>query len=204
MKDKLYKAKTLNDKEEHGLYDRDDFDYYGTRDIESLFDDVSEENYYKPIFVKSSHEGKYKHYESNGDIEKKLSAYQYLNKIRPYLYDLINDHKIDRRVWKIQINMHVNFISSKDTGETHIYCIWSNNVSIMQGIDTNDIIKELFESFLHDYQEKLKTIKGSSFAFESVDLMDYKLHRVGLKRNGSYIKSPKWLENKKSNNKSKT
>ena len=93
--------------------------------------------------------------------------------------------------------MHVNFISSKDTGETHIYCIWSNNVSIMQGIDTNDIIKELFESFLHDYQEKLKTIKGSDFVFESVDLTDYKLNRVRLKRGGSYIKSPKWLENKK-------
>ena len=71
----------------------------------------------------------------------------------------------------------------------------------MQGIDTNDIIKELFESFLHDYQEKLKTIKGSDFVFESVDLMDYKLHRVRLNRGRSYIKSPKWLENKKSSNK---
>ena len=28
-------------------------------------------------------------------------------------------------------------------------------------------------------------------------LMDYKLHRVCLKRGGSYIKSLKWLENKK-------
>ena len=50
---------------------------------------------------------------------------------------------------------------------------WSNNGSIMQDRDTNDIIKELFDSFLHDYQEKLKTIKGSDFVFESVDLMDY-------------------------------
>ena len=108
--------------------------------------------------------------------------------IMPYLYDLINDHRIARRVWKIQINMHVNFISSRDTGETRIYYVWSDNVSIMQGIDTNDIIKELFESFLHDYQEKLKTIKGSDFVFESVYLMDYKLHRVRLKRGGSYIK----------------
>ena len=93
--------------------------------------------------------------------------------------------------------MHVNFISFRDTGETRIYYVWSDNVSIMQGIDTNDIIKELFESFLHDYQEKLKTIKGSDFVFESVDLMDYKLHRVRLNRGGSYIKSPRWLENKK-------
>ena len=43
----------------------------------------------------------------------------------------------------------------------------------------------------------MKTIKGSDFVFESVDLMDYKLHRVRLKRGGSCIKSPKWFENKK-------
>ena len=50
-------ARILNDKEEHSLYDRDDFDYYGIRDIENLFDEVSEEDYYKPIFAKSSHKG---------------------------------------------------------------------------------------------------------------------------------------------------
>ena len=103
-------------------------------------EDVSKEDYYKPIFVKSSYKGNYKH-ESNGDIEKKLSAYQYLNKIRSYLYDLIKDHEIARRVWKIQINMHVNFISSKDTGETRAIYEWSDNVKIIWGSDTNDIIK---------------------------------------------------------------
>ena len=82
-----------------------------------------------------------------GIQKKKLSVKQYLNKIAPYLYDLINDHRIARRVWKIQINMHVNFISSRDTGETRIYYVWSDNVSIMQGKDTYDIIREVFESF---------------------------------------------------------
>ena len=38
-------------------------------------------------------------------------------------------------------------------------------------------------------------IKRSDFVFESVDLLNYKLHRVRLNRGGSYIKSPKWLEN---------
>ena len=93
--------------------------------------------------------------------------------------------------------MHVNFVSSKDTGETRIYQMWSDNVSIMQGKDTNDIIREIFDSFLYNYQKELKNNKGSDFVFESVDLLDYKLHRVRLKRGGSYIKSPKWLENKK-------
>ena len=135
--------------------------------------------------------------EKDKDKEKRLSVKQYLNKITQHLYDLINDHRIARRVWKIQINMHVNFISSRDTGETRIYYVWSDNVSIMQGEDTNAIIREIFRSFLHNYQQELKMIKGSDFVFESVDLMDYKLHRVRLNRGGSYIKSPKWLENKK-------
>ena len=34
----------------------------------------------------------------------------------PYLSDLINEHKT--KEWKIQINIHVNFFSSNDTGET--------------------------------------------------------------------------------------
>ena len=93
--------------------------------------------------------------------------------------------------------MHVNFLSSKDTGESRTIYRWSNNASIMRSRDTNDVIKELFESFLRDYQGKLETIKGSDFVFESVYLMDYKLHRVHLKTGGSYIKSPNWLENKK-------
>ena len=69
----------------------------------------------------------------------------------------------------------VNFISFRDTGETRIYFVRSDNVSIMQGSDTNDIIREIFRSFLHNYQEELKMIKGSDFVFESVDLIDYKL-----------------------------
>ena len=63
----------------------------------------------------------------------------------------------------------------------------------MQGSDTDDIIRELFRSFL---SEELKIIKGSEFVFESVELMDYKLHRVCLRRGRSYIKSPEWLLHK--------
>ena len=110
---------------------------------------------------------------------------------------MINDHRIARSVWKIQINIHVNFISSKDTGETRTYYIWSDNVSIMQGTTTNNIIIEIFNTFLYNYQKELKIIIGREFVFESVSLLNYKLHRVRLKRGGSYIKSPKWLENKK-------
>ena len=90
------------------------------------------------------------------------------------------------------------FICSKDTGETRtIYAgetrtiyVSSNCESIMWGSDTDDIIRELFRSFLHNYQQELKIIKGNDFLFESVELMDYKLHIVRLRRRGSYIKYP--------------
>ena len=36
----------------------------------------------------------------------------------------------------------------------------------MRSKDTNDIIKEIFGSFLHNYQKELKMIKGSDFVFE--------------------------------------
>ena len=67
----------------------------------------------------------------------------------------------------------------------------------MRGRDTDDIIRKLFRSFLHNNQEKLKIIKGSDFVFENVELMVYKLHRVRLRRGGSYTKSPERLANKK-------
>ena len=93
--------------------------------------------------------------------------------------------------------MLVNFISSKDTEETLTIYVWSDNRSIMWGSDTDDIIREIFRSFLHNYQKEEEIISGSEFNFESVELMDYKLHRVRLRRGGSYIKSPEWLANKK-------
>ena len=59
-----------------------------------------------------------------------------------YLDDLINDHKAienNSNKWKIQINMHVNFVSSN--GENRTIFVWSNNKEISLGNKTDDIIK---------------------------------------------------------------
>ena len=51
---------------------------------------------------------------------KKLLIEQYLDMIKPYLSDLINENKAietSSNKWKIQINMHIDFVSSNDTGE---------------------------------------------------------------------------------------
>ena len=64
----------------------------------------------------------------------------------------------------------------------------------MWGSDTDNIIKEFFESSDDNYQKQEQIMRlGSGFNFDSLELMDYKLHKVSLKRGGSYIKSPQWL-----------
>ena len=70
-----------------------------------------------------------------------------------YLSDIINDHKAIRNQsneWKIQINMHVNFFSSKDTEEIRTIYVRSDNEEIRLGNETDAIIKELFKSFLNN------------------------------------------------------
>ena len=100
--------------------------------------------------------------------------------------------------WKIQLTMAINFISSKDSDETRTMHTRRNNVEIMVGIETNEIIMNLFESFLQKYEEKLEeSMRGSEFVYDSVDVLYYSLNKVSLRRGGSYIDSPKWLKNKK-------
>ena len=74
----------------------------------------------------------------------------------------------------------------------------SGNIEILMGTETNDMINELFEYFLKKYEEGFETkMKGSEFVSESVDLLYYSLHKITLKRSGSYVKSPEWLRNKR-------
>ena len=83
------------------------------------------------------------------EIKTKNSVKQYLYKIIPYLRDIINDHKTIRnesKEWKIQINMPINFTSSKDTRETRTIYVLSDNEEIRLGNETDDIIKVLFNS----------------------------------------------------------
>ena len=38
---------------------------------------------------------------------------------------------------------------------------------------------------------------GCEFVFNNVDLLYYHLHKISLKKGGSYVDSPKWLKNKR-------
>ena len=94
--------------------------------------------------------------------------------------------------------MAINFISPKESDETRTMHTKINNVEIMIGSETNEIVEDLFESSLQKYREGLEeSMRGSEFVYDSVDVLYYNLNKVSLSRGGSYINSPKWLKNKK-------
>ena len=154
-----------------------------------------DKDYYKPKFVKSGYNNNYTRYESKGG--KILTVKEYLSLIEPYLADMINNYK-NKGEWKIQLTAEINFISLKpDSNETRIVHTKSDNEKIMVGSDTNDVIKELFKSFLQRNQEGLQEkMKGSEFELYGVNLLYYDFNKISLNRGGSYIESAKWVKDK--------
>ena len=52
-----------------------------------------DEDYYKTIITNCALNNNYIQYESRGNKDKILTVNEYLDMIRPYLSDIINDHK---------------------------------------------------------------------------------------------------------------
>ena len=75
------------------------------RDLKSLYE--AKEDYYKPRKIKGAFGGNYIEYEGNGNIDEVSSIEDYLNKIRPYLSDIIDKHKDGR---KIQLVAEITFL----------------------------------------------------------------------------------------------
>ena len=164
--------------------------------LDYLFNQVNEKDYYEPKEIKSAFDDSYILYESGGDKDSKLALYEYFDKIKPYLKNMIDDYK-SKGEWKIQITMKIIFISFIDKNETQVMHTKSDNVKIMDGTDTSDAINELIVSFMKRYQEGLETkMKGSSYISERIDLLEYHLHKISLNRGSSYIESHEWIKNK--------
>ena len=212
FKKKILEKEDFSRLKKHHYRHNDDSDYKGIREIENLFDEINED-YYKPIKTKSDFNSNYIEYESRGDKDKKLSVKEYLFMILPYLRNMINNHKAPIKLkdptgiiieddlfgeWKIQLTMQINFVSSLDPRKNCIMDSKSDNVEIIMGIKTDNIIEKLLKSFLKNYQKNLEEkMKDSNFVFESVDLLYYSLHKATLRRGKSYIKSSEWLRNKR-------
>ena len=86
------------------------------RDLRFLYE--PEEDYYNPRKTKGAFVGNYVESENNGDTGEISSIEGYLNKIRPYLSDIIDEHKDG---WKIQLAVKITFssVGEKDCEELY-------------------------------------------------------------------------------------
>ena len=71
---------------------QDNSKHRNIRDIRNLFNGI-DEIYYRSIRTKNAFNGNYIECESKGDKDKNLSPEEYLDMIKPYLSDIINNHK---------------------------------------------------------------------------------------------------------------
>ena len=112
-------------------YDYDDAKYKGIRDVENLFNQSTDGDYYNPTKIKSAS------MEITSNI-KAMGTKKYLDTIRLYLSDIINDHKTRKTLrvhssnevfdyetqygeWKVQLTMSINFIFRSSYYQIFIY-----------------------------------------------------------------------------------
>lgn len=93
-----------------------------------------------------------------------MSVLAYLLNIKPWLYDLIEEYSYNDS-WKIQLNMNLSFISLTDSNIRQTMSSKSGNVKIIDTVDNNAVIDELFDTFLERYQGGLKTKMTGSTNF---------------------------------------
>ena len=65
-----------------------------------------------------------------------------------------------------------------DSDETRTMRTKNDNIDVTMGSETDEIIKELFKSYLQRYKEALEeSMRGSEFVFDSVDALYYDLNK---------------------------
>ena len=168
-------------------------DFIGLEHVKDLYSILD----YKPILISTGFNNNYLEYGSDGN--NSLSFMEYLNLIKPYLEDLINDKK-NKGEWKLQLTTKISFVSLKpDSDETRLMHTRSNAAEFMSGSETEEIIESLYRSPLQNYNDNLQEkMKGSDIIFNGINYFYYDFNRVSISKGGSYIEFSKWLKDKKS------
>ena len=183
---KINNTNTNIDKKINNTNDEDFID--NIRDLFSILD-------YEPVVIKSGFDNNYLEHMSNGN--NSLSFNEYLELIKPYLYDLINVYKA-KGEWKLQISAEISFVSQKPGAKIRVMYTRSTPVEFMIGSETEEVAENLIMSILQKYEDNLQNkMKGSDFIFNGINYLYYDLNRITISKGGSYIESPKWLKDKK-------
>ena len=185
-----------------------DYVYRKIGSVRRLFK-MFDRDYYRPIRTDDGFGGRrynyidYIEYKSRGDRYENLSPEEYLDMIRPYLRDLINNHKsqeelnneandsgTERGEWKVQPAMQNNCISTKDFKEIHTIYSASKPVETLMGSDTDDAIDRFFDTTLQRFHQLIETSndRGSESTHEIVVLLHQYFQKIDIRRAESCIK----------------
>ena len=97
------------------------------------------------------------------------------------------------------LRIHIRRISTKRFIETRTMHPKSRQVEVYMDSDTENVIGTLFNALLQNFKHIQETPneRGSEFIPDSVELLDYELHKTNVIRAESYVPSPDWIANKK-------
>ena len=91
-------------------------------------------------------------YESNAERNENVSLKEYLDKIKPYLRDLITD-LLESDTWKNPLALIINFISSKDAEKERVMHAKTDNIRSYNVQIIMMQIKLLMNSLIHLFQD---------------------------------------------------
>ena len=147
------------------------------------------------MLAKESFDGNYQMYTCRGNTERTMYTAEYLEKVKPYLIALIDEKKTPSH--KLQIVIAINLIHLTKSDRI-IFYVKSKNIECHLSDNSEDILNQLIDSFLEYFHDKLMICRtDSSYAFESVEELSIRFHKIDLRRGSSYVPIPDWLEAKK-------
>ena len=93
------------------------------------------------------------------------------------------------------LRMYIKCISTKSFDETGTMHPKSRQVEVYIGSDTKNVIDTLFNTLLQNFQliQETSNERGSEFIPDSIELLEYELHKINIIRAESYIVSPDWI-----------
>ena len=98
--------------------------------IRTLLEEQEEKGCYKPKRVRNFWNNSYIEYESNWDKNRTLSLDEHLNKIEPYLRNIIIDLQ-NSDTWKIHLTNAIKSISSNYTEEEWVTHSRGDNIQLI-------------------------------------------------------------------------
>ena len=132
-----------NNKLDNNSNNNDDF----IENVRDLFNIVN----YEPILIKTgldNNNNNYNYLEYRSEGNNSLSFEEYLNLIKPYLNDLINNKK-DKGEWKLQLSAEISFVLQKPSSdEKRVMYTRSTCEEFMIGSETEEVTEKLIMSLL--------------------------------------------------------